>query len=403
MRDVYAAYMSFYRKLLSFIKYLRLTRNLDGRFPDATPEEIVASGSCCLVCREDMDRGKKLPCSHVFHLDCLRAWLQHQQSCPLCRADIPVTSDSPVNAAAAAAGAADGDAPPQANNLAGGGFDAAVVVDQTPAAAARPQDVHVSVSQVDDGATVGSDTSAGALRISESKGTQQQQFPSFYVVVAEPDLAVLSDPSRQGKELRRVKKGLVVFVTLRVKEQDGTQWLRAPDGWILEKLVLCGSCCSNDTGSSPSMCWHDQLFMAPLMSTGERSASAESSSLPSTPLDNVREHPPVASAGMTAVNRTDRTSTYTRYNNSSSGSVGSNRPPFSADISATEGVAFDQMSSKIASDLEMTRALVARLEGLGSKGINTSSITADGNAAARLSKMAALQTQMEETMSQLIQ
>jgi E3 ubiquitin-protein ligase synoviolin len=85
LRDVYAAYLSFHRKLLSFVKYLRLTRNLDARFPEASPEEIVASGSCCLVCREDMDRGKKLPCSHVFHLDCLRAWLQHQQSCPLCR------------------------------------------------------------------------------------------------------------------------------------------------------------------------------------------------------------------------------------------------------------------------------------------------------------------------------
>ncbi len=84
VRDVYAAYLSFYRKLVGFVKYMRLTRNLDSRFPAATPEELVAAGSC-LVCREEMAAGKKLPCGHVFHLDCLRSWLQHQQACPLCR------------------------------------------------------------------------------------------------------------------------------------------------------------------------------------------------------------------------------------------------------------------------------------------------------------------------------
>ncbi len=94
LRDVYAAYISFYRKFVSFVKYLRLTHNLNSRFPDATPEEIAAAGAC-LVCREEMDGSglpgvagngnKKLPCGHVFHLDCLRMWLQHQQACPLCR------------------------------------------------------------------------------------------------------------------------------------------------------------------------------------------------------------------------------------------------------------------------------------------------------------------------------
>lgn len=84
VRDVYAAYHSFHRKLVGFIKYLQLTRNLENRFPDASEQECTAAGNC-LVCRDDMTRGKKLPCGHVFHLDCLRMWLQHQQSCPLCR------------------------------------------------------------------------------------------------------------------------------------------------------------------------------------------------------------------------------------------------------------------------------------------------------------------------------
>jgi E3 ubiquitin-protein ligase synoviolin len=84
IRDVYAAYFSFQRKLTSFIKYLQLVRNLDSRFPNASAEELEHAGDC-LVCRERMEIGKKLPCGHVFHLDCLKSWLQHQQSCPLCR------------------------------------------------------------------------------------------------------------------------------------------------------------------------------------------------------------------------------------------------------------------------------------------------------------------------------
>eukprot|EP01041_Mallomonas_annulata_P004822 gene4822-9617_t len=83
VRDVWMAFNTFHKQLSSFIKYIRLTSNLDSRFPDATVEEIISSGDC-LICRENMENAKKLPCGHVFHLDCLRMWLQHQQTCPLC-------------------------------------------------------------------------------------------------------------------------------------------------------------------------------------------------------------------------------------------------------------------------------------------------------------------------------
>jgi E3 ubiquitin-protein ligase synoviolin len=91
MRDVWAAYSSLHRKFVSFLKYIRLSRNLQNRFPDATAEELGAAGNC-LVCREDMNSGKKLPCGHIFHLDCLRLWLQHQQACPLCRFELYTVS-----------------------------------------------------------------------------------------------------------------------------------------------------------------------------------------------------------------------------------------------------------------------------------------------------------------------
>ena len=37
---------------------------------------------------QEMTSAKKLPCGHIFHLECLRSWLLRQQTCPTCRIDI---------------------------------------------------------------------------------------------------------------------------------------------------------------------------------------------------------------------------------------------------------------------------------------------------------------------------
>jgi hypothetical protein len=253
-----------------------------------------------------------------------------------------------------------------------------------------------------------------------------QQWPAFFVVVAEPDLAVLSDPSRQGKELRRVKKvgcgialefcffdklsqGLVVFITLRVTEQDGTQWLRAPDGWILEKLVLCGSCCLSTNGATA--CWHDQLFMAPLLS-GARSSVPKESSLAS-----------VESSVSSSVSQGNSFMQMNTASSSSGGGVVQQRPPFSADIDRTvlgDASTYERLNREVRSDLQMARALVARLEGISTIKEVTSGVGATDNFETRLTRMALLQKQMEtvthnmvelnaavlvcqQTMSQLIQ
>ncbi len=47
-------------------------------------------------------RNKKLGCNHVFHLHCLRSWLERQQNCPICRRSVV----PPTPAAAAPAPAA---------------------------------------------------------------------------------------------------------------------------------------------------------------------------------------------------------------------------------------------------------------------------------------------------------
>jgi len=45
----------------------------------------------CYICFEELKVGKKLNCGHVFHLRCIKEWVQSSVGCPLCK--VPVTSD----------------------------------------------------------------------------------------------------------------------------------------------------------------------------------------------------------------------------------------------------------------------------------------------------------------------
>nr|PIM02269.1 zinc finger, C3HC4 type (RING finger) domain-containing protein [Toxoplasma gondii COUG] len=106
--DIIHVVKTLYKRILSFKRYRALTKNLEIRFPDATAEELETADTC-IICRDLLFEGsKKLPCSHIFHIDCLRSWLVQQQSCPTCRADIP-SDDSPSTTAPATAT----EAPPQ--------------------------------------------------------------------------------------------------------------------------------------------------------------------------------------------------------------------------------------------------------------------------------------------------
>jgi hypothetical protein len=46
----------------------------------------------CSICQEAFEVGNtvlKLPCRHVYHVDCVTAWLQQNNTCPLCRLQLP--------------------------------------------------------------------------------------------------------------------------------------------------------------------------------------------------------------------------------------------------------------------------------------------------------------------------
>lgn len=77
------------KRIRGFIKLRIALGTLHGALPDATPQEIQAYDDECAICREPMAKAKKLSCNHLFHLSCLRSWLDQglsdNYSCPTCR------------------------------------------------------------------------------------------------------------------------------------------------------------------------------------------------------------------------------------------------------------------------------------------------------------------------------
>ncbi|KAK6120689.1 hypothetical protein DH2020_045570 [Rehmannia glutinosa] len=46
----------------------------------------------CSICLEDFTEGLiSMPCSHVFHGDCITQWLRTSHYCPICRFEMPTT------------------------------------------------------------------------------------------------------------------------------------------------------------------------------------------------------------------------------------------------------------------------------------------------------------------------
>jgi E3 ubiquitin-protein ligase synoviolin len=95
VRDLWVSYSTLRRRLQTYTRYRQLTANMNERFPSATEAELDNCERTCIICRDGMEEGKKLPCGHIFHFQCLRMWLQQQQTCPTCRADIPARAPSP--------------------------------------------------------------------------------------------------------------------------------------------------------------------------------------------------------------------------------------------------------------------------------------------------------------------
>lgn len=50
----------------------------------------------CAVCKDEFIPGiecLKMPCSHLFHSDCILPWLKERNSCPVCRFELPTDDE----------------------------------------------------------------------------------------------------------------------------------------------------------------------------------------------------------------------------------------------------------------------------------------------------------------------
>jgi hypothetical protein len=72
----------FYTAPLALFSWLHYKNCRDLHFT------VFRSDATCIICREEMTTAKKLLCGHLFHVHCLRSWLERQHTCPTCRAPI---------------------------------------------------------------------------------------------------------------------------------------------------------------------------------------------------------------------------------------------------------------------------------------------------------------------------
>lgn len=70
------------------VKAPGLSETALGAFPI---EHICGGGGECAICLEDFCDGEdalRLPCSHMFHVNCAQEWLKRQSRCPYCNFEL---------------------------------------------------------------------------------------------------------------------------------------------------------------------------------------------------------------------------------------------------------------------------------------------------------------------------
>jgi len=71
-------------------KYKKMIRNTDSSDGAKDDDEDNSPDKCtiCLSEFEEDEDVRRLPCMHLFHIECVDQWLHQNKRCPICRVDI---------------------------------------------------------------------------------------------------------------------------------------------------------------------------------------------------------------------------------------------------------------------------------------------------------------------------
>jgi len=92
IRDLYYTFRSFVTRLADMVQYRRATYNMNERYPDATEAELTQTDRTCIICREDMDAGKRV-CFYLSPPMILGKKSNFRTSCPAATSSISTAFD----------------------------------------------------------------------------------------------------------------------------------------------------------------------------------------------------------------------------------------------------------------------------------------------------------------------
>ncbi|CAD8161277.1 unnamed protein product [Paramecium octaurelia] len=85
--DIVENGIALYKKIKAVYNQIKLVRMIN-RIQDVEKNE--SHDSTCLICLNELEKGKLLQCGHVFHSSCLKTWISGNQNqfCPKCKSTI---------------------------------------------------------------------------------------------------------------------------------------------------------------------------------------------------------------------------------------------------------------------------------------------------------------------------